>query len=384
MARVTFNEKNGRYRYQEKYKGISIDFSAYSERELNERVRHRKNEIDKGVNTVGSNMSLEAWANLWLKQYKEKNVSQRHYKAIRSRMGNHVFPVIGEKKLSEIRPIDIQTVLRRCDGQSFSLVSHIRSELSECLAQAVNEQFITFNPVANIKTPKNEQGSHRAITDDERSLLLKACENHHAGMWIRMLLYCGLRPQETVPLKWGDVDFKNRTLTVNKALKADGNIGETKSKSGNRIVPIPDILFEELVANRKRNDEYIFTTNSKANGSCGGKMLNHKSMQRRWQSIIKQMQLLSGAKLYRNKLILEDEYGNKLHNVADDLTLYCMRHTYCTDLLRAGVPITSAKYLMGHSDTKMIDKIYGHHTVDQSQIAGALLNNFLNKRNSQE
>ena len=368
-----------KFRHQERYKGIKFDVTANTEKELNEKIRLRKNEIDKGVNIVGSNMSLEAWVKLWLKQYKEKNVSQRHCKAIHSRMENYVFPVIGDRKLSDIRPIDIQTVLRRCDSRSFSLVSHIRSELSECLSQAVNEQFITFNPVANIKTPKNEQGSHRAITDDERKLLLKACENHHAGMWIRMLLYCGLRPQETVPLKWGDVDFNKRTLNVNKALKADGNIGETKSKSGNRVVPIPDIFFEELVANRGKVDEYIFTTNSKADGSCGGKMLDHKSMQRRWKSIIKQMQLLSGAKLYRNKLILEDEYGVKLHQVADDLTLYCLRHTYCTDLLRAGVPITSAKYLMGHSDTKMIDKIYGHHTDDQSQIAGALLNNFLNK-----
>lgn len=370
-----------KFRHQETYKGTKLDLSANTERELAEKVRIRKNEIDKGIRIDGENMTFASWSELWLSQYKQNYVSEPHYKAIVSRMENYVIPQIGKKRLKEIKPIDVQTLLRRCDGRSFSLVSHIRSELSECLSQAVNEQYILFNPVANIKTPKNEAGSHRSLTNEERALLLKACEGHYAGTWIKMLLYCGVRPQETAPLRWKDVDVENHTLTINKALKADGTIGTTKSKSGIRTIPIPDIYFSDLVATLGMPEDLVFSTNAKADGSCGGLMLNHQSMRRRWESIKKEMQLLSGAQTYRNRLVLVDEHGNKLHKVADDLTLYCLRHTYCTDLLRAGVPITSAKYLMGHSDTKMIDKIYGHHTDDQSQAAGKLLNKFLNKAN---
>lgn len=366
------------FRHREVYKGKKIDLSASTERELQEKVRIRKNNIDKGLVVGGENMPFFAWAELWLSQYKKGNVSEPHYKAICRRMEKYVFPYIGHIKLRDIRPINIQSLLRKCDGLSFSLVSHIRSEISECLSQAVNEQFIPFNPVANIKTPKNEAGSHRALTDDERELLLKACSGHYAGTWVKTLLYCGLRPQETATLLWKDIDIQGRAIKVNKALKADGTVGTTKSRSGVRSVPIPDVLFFDLIANYGKPNEYVFQTQTKADGSCGGKMLNHKSMRRRWESIKKEMHLLSGARLERNKLILVDENGNKLSKVADDLTLYCLRHTYCTDLLRAGVPITSAKYLMGHSDTKMIDKIYGHHTDDQTQAAASLLNNFLN------
>ena len=43
---------------------------------------------------------------------------------------------------------------------------------------------------------------------------------------------------------------------------------------------------------------------------------------------------------------------------ASDLVPYCLRHTYCTDLQDAGVPINVAKYLMGHEDISTTGNIY--------------------------
>ena len=50
------------------------------------------------------------------------------------------------------------------------------------------------------------------------------------------------------------------------------------------------------------------------------------------------------------------------YRVADDLVPYCLRHTFCTDLQDAGVPINIAKELMGHSDISITAKIYTHQT----------------------
>ena len=63
-----------------------------------------------------------------------------------------------------------------------------------------------------------------------------------------------------------------------------------------------------------------------------------------------------GAKLERNKIIKSV--------VAPDLTPYCLRHTYCTDLQRAGVPINIAKELMGHADIQTTANIYTHKDND--------------------
>ena len=48
------------------------------------------------------------------------------------------------------------------------------------------------------------------------------------------------------------------------------------------------------------------------------------------------------------------------HAIAPDLTLYCLRHTFCTDLQRAGVAINVAKELMGHSSIAVTADIYTH------------------------
>ncbi|MDD2217639.1 MAG: tyrosine-type recombinase/integrase [Eubacteriales bacterium] len=53
---------------------------------------------------------------------------------------------------------------------------------------------------------------------------------------------------------------------------------------------------------------------------------------------------------------------------------YCLRHTYCTDLQDAGVPINVAKELMGHSDISVTAKIYTHRTETSYNNAKDLIN----------
>lgn len=46
--------------------------------------------------------------------------------------------------------------------------------------------------------------------------------------------------------------------------------------------------------------------------------------------------------------------------MADDLTPYCPRHTYATDLQSAGVPLNVAKDLLCHQSIAMTSHIYTH------------------------
>ena len=55
---------------------------------------------------------------------------------------------------------------------------------------------------------------------------------------MKIMLYCGLRPSEVTRLQWKDINLKGRTLKVT---------GKTKTPAGNRTVPIPDSLLNQLV-----------------------------------------------------------------------------------------------------------------------------------------
>lgn len=59
---------------------------------------------------------------------------------------------------------------------------------------------------------------------------------------------------------------------------------------------------------------------------------------------------------------------------ADDFTMYCLRHTYCTDLEKAGVPINVASRLMGHSSLELTAKIYTHDSEEVFASAAEKIN----------
>lgn len=68
--------------------------------------------------------------------------------------------------------------------------------------------------------------------------------------------------------------------------------------------------------------------------------------------------------------------------VAEDLVMYCLRHTYCTDLQAAGVPINVARELMGHSDISITAQIYTHGSKESFEDARNAIDN-LEKRRSE-
>ena len=70
-----------------------------------------------------------------------------------------------------------------------------------------------------------------------------------------------------------------------------------------------------------------------------------------------------------------DNAGNPKngHKIAPDLVLYCLRHTYGTDLQRARVPINIAKAIMGHSDISVTANVYTDATVEDAMSARDLM-----------
>ena len=70
--------------------------------------------------------------------------------------------------------------------------------------------------------------------------------------------------------------------------------------------------------------------------------------------------------------------------VADDLTPYCLRHTYVTDLQSAGVPLNVAKDLLGHQSIAMTSQIYTHLSVDAFVEASLKVINFQHAQQRKE
>ncbi len=85
---------------------------------------------------------------------------------------------------------------------------------------------------------------------------------NNTNISVLLCLFTGLRVGELCGLKWGDIDFENGTISVNRTVQrvnkrgsSEVVIGSPKSKSSVRIVPIPDFLLAIL----KKEKAMIFT-----------------------------------------------------------------------------------------------------------------------------
>lgn len=57
-----------------------------------------------------------------------------------------------------------------------------------------------------------------------------------------------------------------------------------------------------------------------------------------------------------------------------NITVYAYRHSFATDALLAGQPIAVVAQLMGHSDTRMVAKVYGHLDQHRHHLLDAVAN----------
>ena len=80
-----------------------------------------------------------------------------------------------------------------------------------------------------------------------------------------------------------------------------------------------------------------------------------------------------GCKLHRNALMPP-------YPLADDFVPYCLRHTYCTDLCKAGIDVRTAQKLMGHANISVTADIYTHIDMNDIKKAANLIRAYTSEK----
>ena len=345
------------------YDGKAYTVRGHNKRELAQNRRKKLAQLERDGIVIDSATTVEKWGMKWLKAHCEPTMGVGSYNNYRGIMNNQIIPVIGSLKLKDVRPIHCQQVLNAQKGRSTSFLGKVRGTLYRMFKSAVRERLIPHNPAEELDLPASTSGSRRAITPEERAHILRLAETHRSGLYIKLMLYCGLRPGECIPLQWCDIDLDTGFLHVTKALKKGSEeVGPPKSESGSRKIPIPDVFLSEL-RSIYPGDPFAYLITQPTTG----KMHTRSSIRSYWNNFLRALDIQMGATVYRNQIII--------HAVADDLVPYCLRHTYGTDLQDAGVPINVAKYLMGHSDISVTANIYTSTTDDAIESARQQIDN---------
>ena len=317
--------------------------------------------LENGDVGLSGKMTVKAWVDEWLETYKRPAIGDGHHQNYLAHINGVIVPQIGNIMLKDVKDVHLQKVLNSRAGKSKSDITRLRSTIKAVFRRAYLSRLIVRDPSDGLELPAATDGTHRSITERERRSILALAETHHAGLWIKTLLYTGMRPGETRALDWRHIDFKKNIIHVEVAMKSHTReISGPKSKAGVRDIPINKNLLGGLLAARGEPFAPVFTK------PTDGKRHTESSMRLLWNNFKRELDIAMGAELKGNHIVTSF--------VAPDLSPYCLRHAFCTDLQDVGVPINIAKYLMGHSDISMTAKIYTHTTEKAIQTAADLMN----------
>lgn len=278
MSNVTI-QKRGKY-YQYKFEIARVDgkrkflsksgFKTKSEAEK-EGILAYNEYLNTGKSFSVSEMSYSDFLDYWLDNHCKINLKYHTIEAYSNIVKTHLKPNLGFYKLSQITKPTLQDFLNKIyveKAYSKNFLNNIRKVLKCSFNYAVDNEYVKVNSAANLKLPKyNEPPKDVAhiFTTKEINMILDRFKNNHCVYYAFLTAYCtGLRIAEVFALTWDDIDFNNKTISVNKNILKKNQAGGTKSRhlSGNsttvwyfgtcktqtsyRTIPIGETLLKAL------------------------------------------------------------------------------------------------------------------------------------------
>jgi len=352
--------KDGRYRCV--YRGIQF-YGATPEEAFAARDEYKLSS-QKGFS---SRSTVSEYALPWLKR-SYPSVADSTYTGLAIHL-QHLIDCIGDKPLAEVIPSDLKQVYAtEYKGLSNSYIRSAKQLYCALFDSAQADRLITSNPARDktAKPGKGKKPKERILTAKQREYIETLCLDHRMHPAVMAMLYAGLRPQECKALNIDrDIDFENNTITVQKQVHIDGQkyavSGELKTDWSKRTIP----LFPPLKTALQGRTGMLIT-------SAHGKPVTIQAWKTGWQSYIYCMETaINGiSKRWYGKTKdqkTKKEAGELPAWIDFDIVPYTLRHAFCAFCRDNGVDINTCRRWMGHSDAKMILKVYDSVSADREQ-----------------
>ncbi len=262
----------------------------------------------------------------------------------------HILPVFGKYRINKINKTACQKAVNEWADKlsSFRLIKSICNKLFN---YAVSQDIINKNPMQFVVMPKkdNIQSSNRQTfmgLSELKTFLggAKTTLNDHDYLILRVLSFTGMRKGELYPLKWSDIDLKNKTIDINKTMTTVNKqfiVSTPKTKGSKRSISIDDKTILELKSWKKKQKEILFK-------------YGKRTLQDTKQLVFHK----------RNNSLLDSAYINRLlkDKLHSNLSPHSFRHTHASLLFESGASIKDVQKRLGHSSMAVTMDVYTHVT----------------------
>lgn len=349
------NLPNGKFKYLERYedprtgkdKTVSITHTKKTKAVqqdmllmLQDKISHKLN-ATKVEDTITFSTLADKWWVVYSPTIKGQSLISRKNQL------NIINKQIGDVQVRKVTTVMLNRLLLEMTekGRAYSTMQGYKSLLILILKYGYDYGYFTqdlSNTITIRKVNETERNELKYLERDEiKSLIHQLYESKRpeVARLCHIQILTGMRIGELISIDFKEhIDFDNRTIrierTYNQAMKS---FGTTKSGVA-RTIDFNDetetLLREQIHHTRLKVMKYKLPRDS------------------------------SLLFMTRNGTVIDDHYINKILKKFDingkNVTTHYFRHTFITLMVENNVPLHLIAEHVGHSDTKMIEKIYSH------------------------
>ena len=291
----------------------------------------------------------------------------------------------GKKKIADIKYSDVvQYYLYLLKDKEIALgtLDSIHCLLHPTFELAVRDDIIRKNPTTgamkevNRRSGKN-RGIRHALTIEQQRAFMNYIANspvyYHWWPLFTFLLGTGCRIGEAIALRWDDLDFKNKMITINHSIanykseeknKCVSTLSTPKTEAGIRTIPMLDVVYDALKLEEEDQQENGFNE-TVIDGVSGfvfqnrfGNILNQQAVNSAIKRIVTNYnneEEITAAREKRNPLILPY------------FSCHILRHTFATRLCEQETNLKVIQSIMGHRNIETTMDIYAEATDEKKK-----------------
>ncbi len=291
----------------------------------------------------------------------------------------------GMKRIYEVRFSDVVNFylyLLKDKEMSYSTLGTIHGLLHPTFQLAVRDQIIRMNPSDGVmkeisKSTGMSRGSRHALTVEQQRNFMEYMANSpvycHWWPMFTILLGTGCRIGEALGLRWDDLDFEKRTISVNHSLvyypKANTrtsvlHVSKPKTDAGIRMIPMLDVVYDAFQMLHEEQEETGFNK-TEIDGMTGFVFINRFGQVPNPQTVNHTIKRITAN--YNSEEILKAKQEKREPELLPNFSCHSLRHTFATRLCEQESNLKVIQSIMGHRNIETTMDIYAEAT-DRKKI----------------
>lgn len=298
---------------------------------------------------------------------------------------HYVRDTFGKKRIADIKYSDVLQFYYYLLNEvkiALGTLDTVHCLLHPTFQLAVRDEIIRNNPTDGVmkeisRESSKNRGIRHALTVEQQRAFMEYIANHpiyyHWWPMFTVLLGTGCRIGEALGLRWQDLDYDRRTISINHSLsyyqKPESNksvlrISKPKTEAGIRTIPMLDVVkdsFEMLYEEQLENG----FNETEIDGMSGFIFCNRFGTVPNPQTVNHTIKRIANS--YNADEVVRAKKERRDPIILPNFSCHHLRHTFCTRLCENETNLKVIQSIMGHRNIETTMDIYAEATEEKKQ-----------------